>query len=1080
MLYQESHTEELTPEAFRQPAEDFRGAPFWAWNCKLDRENIREQIHMMKDMGFGGFHIHVRTGMETPYLSEEYMEYVRYAMEEGEKYGLRSWLYDEDRWPSGSAGGTVTRNPKYRARYLLFTPRPYGIPPTGEEAGIRFAQGRGGNREENGELLAVYDVVLDESSNLQEYSIHENGTEAKGTLWYAYLETAVPNPWFNNQTYVNTLEDEAVRKFTAVTHERYSRCFHEKFGKEVLAVFTDEPQHVMMGCLKLASAEQDVFLPWTPTLPDTFREKYGYDIMGRLPELFWELPDGSAPAVRYRYHDHIAERFTHAFCDTLGNWCHDHSLMLTGHVMLEPTLESQTQAIGEAMRCYRSFDLPGIDMLCDRHEYNTAKQCQSVVRQNGAPGMLSELYGVTGWDYDFRGHKLQGDWQAALGVTLRVHHLIWMSMKGEAKRDYPASIGYQSPWWKKYGLVEDHFARVNAVMTRGVPHTSVGVIHPIESYWLHWGPQDKTSSARAELDGRFARLTELLLFGMLDFDFISEALLPEQAEKAIGVKDTSSDSVDLPGEECETAYKDRLFRVGCMKYRTVIVPGCETLRSTTVERLEQFQAAGGNLIFIGKCPWYIDGCMDDGTKERLHRLYSLAKKVEMEEDAVLKALEEDRFLEARMENGISANMLLHQIQQEGDCYWVFIAPGKNPVSPDVDEQNIITFAFKGDYAIEEYGTMTGEIRSLAVVYREGKTILKRKWCLHDSLLLRLQPVREEARRNAELRNAELKNAEFENAELRNTQQNMAQQYSEPQRNFEKVKIWLEEPNACLLDMAEYALDGEEYRPMEEILRLDNLCRRRAGLPERNRNVLQPYLIEPEIPSHHIHLRFTIMSEISLEEIHLAVEEACRTRILWNGGKVISAPDGWYVDRSIETVALPGLKRGENILELTVPLGRQTNTEWCYLLGDFGVRVEGTRKTLTNPVRELAFGDIVTQGLPFYTGNLTYEYQADTKGDFILKIPQYRGAALEVFMDGVSKGMVVFSPYECHVKGAEPGRHTIGITLYNTRQNGFGQLHHTPSVDFYQSPDSWRSKGDLWCYEYQFRKTGILISPEIYQ
>ena len=60
---------------------------------------------------------------------------------------------------------------------------------------------------------------------------------------------------------------------------------------------------------------------------------------------------------------------------------------------------------------------------------------------------MSELYGVTNWDFDFMGHKGQGDWQAALGVVLRVHHLTWVSMKGEAKRDYPASIGYQVPWF---------------------------------------------------------------------------------------------------------------------------------------------------------------------------------------------------------------------------------------------------------------------------------------------------------------------------------------------------------------------------------------------------------------------------------------------------------------------------------------------------------------------------------------------------------------------------------------------------------------------------------------------------------
>jgi hypothetical protein len=141
--------------------------------------------------------------------------------------------------------------------------------------------------------------------------------------------------------------------------------------------------------------------------------------------------------------------------------------MLTGHMMEEPTLESQTHALGEAMRSYRSFQFPGIDMLCDRHEFTTAKQAQSAARQNGIAGTLSELYGVTNWDYDFRGHKLQGDWQAALGVTVRVPHLSWVSMNGEAKRDYPSTFNYQSPWYKEYPYVEDHFARIASVLTRG-------------------------------------------------------------------------------------------------------------------------------------------------------------------------------------------------------------------------------------------------------------------------------------------------------------------------------------------------------------------------------------------------------------------------------------------------------------------------------------------------------------------------------------------------------------------------------------------------------------------------------------
>ena len=56
------------------------------------------------------------------------------------------------------------------------------------------------------------------------------------------------------------------------------------------------------------------------------------------------------------------------------------------------------------------------------------------------------MYGGSGWDFDLKGHKALGDWQALMGINLRCPHLSWYTMEGEAKRDYPASILHQSAW----------------------------------------------------------------------------------------------------------------------------------------------------------------------------------------------------------------------------------------------------------------------------------------------------------------------------------------------------------------------------------------------------------------------------------------------------------------------------------------------------------------------------------------------------------------------------------------------------------------------------------------------------------
>ena len=74
--------------------------------------------------------------------------------------------------------------------------------------------------------------------------------------------------------------------------------------------------------------------------------------------------------------------------------------------------------------------------------------------------------------------------------------------------------------------------------------------------------------------------------------------------------------------------------------------------------------------------------------------------------------------------------------------------------------------------------------------------------------------------------------------------------------------------------------------------------------------------------------------------------------------------GWYTDHCIGTIEIGTLQKGTNIVEATVPFTHRIGLEWCYLLGDFGVRIEGRAGVVTAPVRALSFGDIVPQGLPF--------------------------------------------------------------------------------------------------------------------
>ena len=93
---------------FRNPPKKYTAVPFWSWNGTLDPEKISWQVEEMADKGIYGAFMHARAGIdysETPYFSEGWWTAVEATIETGKKAGFFPYLYDEDKWPSGSAGG---------------------------------------------------------------------------------------------------------------------------------------------------------------------------------------------------------------------------------------------------------------------------------------------------------------------------------------------------------------------------------------------------------------------------------------------------------------------------------------------------------------------------------------------------------------------------------------------------------------------------------------------------------------------------------------------------------------------------------------------------------------------------------------------------------------------------------------------------------------------------------------------------------------------------------------------------------------------------------------------------------------
>lgn len=549
-----------TFERFGEPEASFRPHPFWSWNGKLDEEELRRQIREMKQSGQGGFFMHARDGLITPYMGKEWFELIAACTDEAEKCALEAWAYDELGWPSGSAGGA--------------------IPALGDAYKMRWLRLRDYEGKVEGDLIAYY-AVRENGEFRRIRSAEERLCDGERVMYATS---------FCDDSYFDILDPQVVRAFIDHTYEGYLSACGGDFEKAGLCgFFTDEPQYAMCRT------------PWSLALPELFRSTYGYDIGDVIPALF--LGRDGHEDVRFDFWSLVNRLFTESFGKQIGDWCRAHGCKLTGHIMLEDNMLCQIHSTAGTMPIYEHFDIPGVDWLGRRPAYKQGScsitnpiiplQVGSVAAQTGKKQVITESFAMAGWEMTFADMRYLVEWQFLGGVNLVCQHLGAYTIRERRKADFPPSMFHQSPWFRDYKVFADTEARLGKILAEGRDTTDILLVHPMHSVWLKY--TNDSMNAEQDFDTEFALLAAHLSTAHVLYHLGDETVLRLHG---------SVDGAHL--------------KVGKCSYGTVLLPSLYGLDRSTYELLLEYKNNGGHLAVLGRRAEFIDGRRAD---EELSALY---------------------------------------------------------------------------------------------------------------------------------------------------------------------------------------------------------------------------------------------------------------------------------------------------------------------------------------------------------------------------------------------------------------------------------------------------------------------------
>ena len=563
--------------------------PKWIWNVSLEEiepEEIRRQFKSFSEKdGYTG--VMIVLWNNDGYMSEEYFEKYRCALEAAREVGLSIIIWDENGFPSGFAGGELEREyPQYTAKQLDMTEL---IAMGGQTVTMAAGEGFEGAVAMNtltNERLDISEFVtggtLKWTAPTDEWRVMLFNCVSAGETYVAFGKAKI----------VDYLDKNAVSKLIELTHQRYYDRFPEFFGEVIKYAFYDEPAfwHVDGGRI------------WTPEFKAKFAGKHGFSPLLLYPALWHDIGEDTAWARNLLF-GLRAELYGTEYIGTLAEWCHNHGILLTGHLDQEEIV-NPVSISGDVIKVLGQADYPGVDEITSYLRGSCAYKLASSAAVNyDKERVMCEVYGDMGEDMPVEVLLKEGMDMLAKGVSFFVPHGTWYS-NDPARINFPPELSFRSEKFAGPLAEYNEYAhRCCEILSGGRQIADIAVLYPIHDLQAqyHFGPGEPYTGGVNPEYSDYLRLGEMLMLEVRrDFVFLH----PEMLEGKCTVRGA---------ELC----LDNM--VNFQRFSVIIIPGMEFISVESLRKIAEFYDNGGTVLAFSRLP---SGAVERGMDDEVCRLIS--------------------------------------------------------------------------------------------------------------------------------------------------------------------------------------------------------------------------------------------------------------------------------------------------------------------------------------------------------------------------------------------------------------------------------------------------------------------------